>query len=69
MRGLQILVDVAIHPQIGDWSLLAHFLAGLLVIKVMLWLNFWRSLAVTVIYFLSFFALYFAIGLYAAARQ
>jgi hypothetical protein len=69
MRGLELLVDAVLHPQIGDWSILAHFVAAVLVIKIMLWLNVWRSVAITVIYFFAFFALYFGIGLYAHYRH
>ena len=68
MRGLELLVDLALHPLIGNWSMLVHFIAAVVVIKLVLWLDFRRSVATAVAYFLSFFLLYFGIGLYASVR-
>jgi hypothetical protein len=63
LKGVELLVDMALKTHSGDWIWWLVFLIGaLLVIKIVLSMGFWRSLGVGVAYCIGIFGVHVAIG-------
>ena len=46
-------VTALLQPALGWWCLLVLFVVFVVVVKVFLWLSFWRSLLAATVYFIS----------------
>ena len=63
LKGVELLLDLTLKTHSGDWIWWLTYLVGaLIVIKLVLSLGFWRSLAAGVVYCIGVFGIHVAVG-------